>query len=101
MNLYIGNLLPNVSENDLRSAFERFGQVREVRLITDKSSGESKGYGFVEMPSKNDAEKAIDEMNGKEFMERTVTVNPAKPKTSRRPGSPRKGFTNRGRGRRN
>jgi RNA recognition motif-containing protein len=92
MNLYVGNLLFNVSESDLKSAFEQFGQVTEVRLIMDKFSGKSKGFGFIEMPSKDEAEKAIEEMNGKEFMGRTLNVNVAKPKTDRRGGGGRGGF---------
>ena len=99
MNLYVGNLLSNVSEKDLRNAFEEFGQVREVRLIADKHSGQSKGYGFVEMPSKNDAEKAISQMNGRKLMGRTVNVNPAKPKVNRRHGGSR-GRDSTGRGQR-
>jgi len=86
MNLYVGNLLLNVGENDLRNAFEQFGQVTEVRMIMDKFSGQSKGFGFVEMPSKDEAEKAINEMNGKEFMGRVLNVNEAKPKTTHRGG---------------
>ncbi len=89
MNLYVGNLLFNVSENDLRNAFEQFGQVTEVRLIMDKFSGKSKGFGFIEMPSKDEAEKAIREMNGKELMGRALNVNVAKPKTDRRGGGGR------------
>ena len=101
MNLYVGNLLFNVSENDLRNAFEQFGQVTEVRLIMDKFSGKSKGFGFIEMPSKDEAEKAIGEMNGKEFMGRTLNVNVAKPKTDRRAGGGRGSFGgSRGGGRR-
>ena len=101
MNLYVGNLLFNVDENDLRNAFEQFGKVTEVRLIMDKFSGQSKGFGFVEMPSKDEAEKAIGEMNGKEFMGRAITVNLAKPKTNRRGGGGRGRTTaSRGRGRR-
>ena len=101
MNLYVGNLLFNVGENDLRNAFEQFGQVTEVHLIMDKFSGQSKGFGFVEMPSKDEAEKAIGEMNGKEFMGRAITVNLAKPKTNRRGGGGRGRTTaSRGRGRR-
>ena len=91
MNLYVGNLLFNVSETDLRNAFEQFGQVTEVRLIMDKFSGKSKGFGFIEMPSKDEAEKAIGEMNGKEFMGRALNVNVAKPKTDRRGGGGRGG----------
>ncbi|MFH1616237.1 MAG: RNA-binding protein [Planctomycetota bacterium] len=101
MNLYVGNLLFTVSENDLRNAFEQFGQVTEVRLIMDKFSGESKGFGFIEMPSRNEAEKAIREMNGKEFMGRALNVNEAKPKTDRGGGGDRgRGVASRGRGRR-
>ena len=102
MNLYVGNLLFDVSENDLRNAFEQFGQVTEVRLIMDKFSGKSKGFGFIEMPSKDEAEKAIGEMNGKEFMGRTLNVNVAKPKTDDRRGGGGRGRSapNRGSGRR-
>jgi RNA recognition motif-containing protein len=99
MNLYVGNLLFNVGENDLKNAFEQFGQVTEVRLIMDKFSGKSKGFGFVEMSSKDEAEKAIGEMNGKEFMGRAITVNVAKPKTDHRGGGGRgRGGVNRGGG---
>jgi RNA recognition motif-containing protein len=81
MNLYVGNLVFDVSEDDLRQAFEKFGQVTEVRLIMDKFSGKSKGFGFIEMPNKEEADKAIEEMNGKEFQGRALSVNVAKPKT--------------------
>ncbi len=81
MNIYVGNLVFDVSESDLREAFEQFGEITEVRLIMDKYSGKSKGFGFIEMPSKDEAEKAIEEMNGKEFKGRALSVNEAKPKT--------------------
>ena len=81
MNIYAGNLSHDVTENDLRQAFEEFGQVSEVRLIMDKFSGESKGFGFIEMPSKEEAEKAMEEMNGKDLKGRALNVNEAKPKT--------------------
>ena len=83
MNIYVGNLVFDVSEDDLREAFEQFGEITEVRLIMDKFSGKSKGFGFIEMPSKDEAEKAIEEMNGKEFKGRALSVNEAKPKTDR------------------
>ena len=83
MNIYVGNLGFDVGENDLREAFEAFGQITEVRLIMDKFSGKSKGFGFIEMPSKEEAEKAIEEMNGKEFMDRVLNVNEARPKVDR------------------
>ena len=83
MNIYVGNLVFDVSEDDLKEAFEPFGTITEVRLIMDKFSGKSKGFGFIEMPSKEEAEKAIEEMNGKEFKGRAMNVNEAKPKTDR------------------
>ena len=92
MNIYVGNLLFDVSENDLREAFEPFGQITEVRLIMDKFSGKSKGFGFIEMPSKEEAEKAIEEMNGKELKGRALSVNEAKPKVDRGHGGGRGGF---------
>ena len=105
MNIYVGNLIFDVSEDDLREAFEQFGEITEVRLIMDKYSGKSKGFGFVEMPSKAEAEKAIEEMNGKEFKGRALSVNEAKPKTDRggrggggRGGGGRGGFGGRGGG---
>ena len=83
MNIYVGNLVFDVSEDDLRGAFEGFGEITEVRLIMDKFSGKSKGFGFIEMPSKEEALKAIEEMNGKEFKGRDLKVNEAKPKNDR------------------
>jgi RNA recognition motif-containing protein len=86
MNLYVGNLLFNVTDSDLREAFEPFGEITEIRMIMDKFTGKSKGFGFIEMPSNEDAQKAISEMNGKEFMGRDITVSVAKPKTTRPSG---------------
>ena len=83
MNIYVGNLPHKATEDEVRQAFAEFGQVAEVRLIVDKFSGESRGFGFVEMPSKAEAEKAIEEMNDKEFMGRTLNVNEARPKVDR------------------
>ncbi len=100
MNLYVGNLLFDVSESDLREAFEQFGEITEVRLIMDKYSGKSKGFGFIEMPSKDEAEKAIEEMNGKEFKGRALSVNEAKPKTDRGGRGGRGGGRSSGGGRR-
>jgi RNA recognition motif-containing protein len=90
MNIYVGNLPHKVTEDEVRQAFAEFGQVTEVRLIVDKFSGESKGFGFVEMPSKDEAEKAIGAMNGKEFMGRALNVNEARPKTDRGGGGGRR-----------
>ena len=86
MNIYVGNLSPQTTEDDLRQAFEVFGQVESVNIIKDRFSGESRGFGFVEIPSKQEAQKAIEEMNGKDLMGRAVNVNEARPKTDRREG---------------
>ena len=84
MNIYVGNLSREVTEDSLREAFEPFGQVESVNIIKDRFSGESRGFGFLEMPSKQEAEKAIEEMNGKDLMGRAVNVNEARPRTNRR-----------------
>ena len=86
MNIYVGNLAREVTEDDLREAFAAFGQVSTATVIKDKFSGESRGFGFVEMPSKNEAQTAIDEMNGKDLKGRTINVNEARPKTDRGDG---------------
>jgi RNA recognition motif-containing protein len=81
--LYVGNLSYNTHEEDLREAFSKIGEVLSVTLIVDQTSGRSKGFGFVEMASDEDAAKAISSMNGTSFMDRTITVNEARPKTER------------------
>ena len=80
MNIYVGNLSFNTTEQDLQAAFEEFGQVDTVTLIKDKFSGKSKGFGFVEMADKNEANAAIDSLNGKEFQGRMMKVNEARPR---------------------
>lgn len=80
MNIYVGNLSWEVTGDDLRKTFEAFGQVESANVIKDKYSGQSKGFGFVEMPSKEEAQTAIQEMNGKEIKGRNVTVNEARPR---------------------
>ena len=92
MNIYVGNLMFDVSEATLRETFEEFGTVTEVRLIMDKYSGKSKGFGFVEMPDKAEAEKAMAELNDKELMGRAMNVNEAKPKVDRGGGGGRGGY---------
>jgi len=79
MKIYVGNLAYDASEDDLRTAFEAFGSVAEVVVVRDQFSGQSKGFGFVEMPTQQDAEKAISNLNGTEIHGRTVRVNPARP----------------------
>jgi RNA recognition motif-containing protein len=86
MNIYVGNLSYNVSEEDLKTAFEAFGQVASASIIKDKFSGQSKGFGFVEMPTKEEAQAAITGMNGKEMKGRTLNVNEARPRTDDRRG---------------
>jgi len=86
MNIYVGNLSRDVTEDDLKQAFEAFGQVESANIVKDRFSGESRGFGFVQMPSKNEAQSAIDGLNGKDLMGRTVNVNEARPKTANRRG---------------
>ena len=83
MNIYVGNLSPETTDDDLRQAFEAFGQVETANVIKDKFSGESRGFGFVEMPSKDEAQAAIDDMNGKDLNGRSVSVNEARPRPAR------------------
>jgi RNA recognition motif-containing protein len=83
MNIYVGNLSFSVSEADLRDAFSAYGAVSTASIIKDKFSGESRGFGFVEMPTKEEADKAIAALNGKDLKGRTMTVNEAKPRTDR------------------
>ena len=86
MNIYVGNLSNSATEDDLRQAFEAFGQVSNVNIIKDKFSGESRGFGFVEMPTKTEAEAAIEGLNGHEINGRAVNVNEARPKADNRRG---------------
>jgi len=86
MNIYVGNLSRETTEDDLRQAFEAFGQVESASVIKDRFTGESRGFGFVEMPSKDEAQAAITGMNGKDLMGRALNVNEARPRTERRSG---------------
>ncbi|MBK1700611.1 RNA recognition motif domain-containing protein [Thiococcus pfennigii] len=81
MNIYVGNLPYSVTDSDLREAFSRFGEVSQVNVITDRFSGESKGFGFVEMSSNSQADAAIKGLNGTDLNGRNITVNQAKPKS--------------------
>ena len=86
MNIYVGNLSYSVTEDDLKQAFEAFGQVASVSIIKDKFSNQSKGFGFVEMPTQEEAQAAISGMNGKELKGRAMNVNEARPRTDDRRG---------------
>ena len=95
MNIFIGSLPFNLEENELREYFEEYGEVASVKIISDKFTGRSKGFGFIEMPDDEAAKKAIDELNGTEVGGRTIVVNVAE----ERKESPRKsGFGGGGRG---
>ena len=80
MNIYIGNLDYKVSEEDLKGLFEVYGNVSETKIITDKFSGRSKGFGFVTMENNADGKKAIDELNGTTLENRQIVVNEARDK---------------------
>jgi len=94
MNIYVGNIPRGATENDLRELFQAFGEIQSVSIIKDKFSGESRGFGFVEMPNKEEADKAISGLNGKDLKGRPLTVNEARPRTDR----PRTGGGGGGRG---
>lgn len=86
MNIYVGNLPFGVADDDLQQLFAAYGDVTSANVIKDRFSGESRGFGFVEMPSREDAMAAIEALNGTDFKGRSITVNEAKPKTPREGG---------------
>ncbi|HUI29997.1 MAG TPA: hypothetical protein VLX91_07260 [Candidatus Acidoferrales bacterium] len=107
MNIYVGNISRDLSEDELREAFAAFGQVSTVNIIKDKFTGEYRGFGFVEMPVKEEASAAINGLNGKELKGKALNVNEARPRTDdrkggggRRGGGPKRGGFGGGGGRR-
>jgi RNA recognition motif-containing protein len=100
MNIYVGSLSYNVTEEELKQAFEGFGQVESVNIIKDGYSGRSRGFGFVEMPRKAEAQSAINDLNGKELKGRTLNVNEARPRSEGRRGGRGRGGGRQGGGRR-
>ncbi len=86
MNIYVGNLSRDVTDEDLRQAFGDFGQVESINIIKDKFTGESRGFGFVEMPSKDEAQAAITGLNGQDLKGRAMNINEARPRTEGRGG---------------
>ena len=84
MNIYVGNLGYDVSDDQLQTAFQAYGEVESARVITDGDTGRSKGFGFVEMPDKQQALAATTALNGTMLDGRTITVNEARPKAPRR-----------------
>ena len=86
MNIYVGNLSFDASENDLREAFGKHGEVTSVNIITDRATGQPRGFGFVEMSNDEEAKKAIEALNLTEIAGRAVNVNEARPRAPRRSG---------------
>ncbi|NQT93769.1 MAG: RNA-binding protein [Lentisphaerae bacterium] len=91
MDIYVGNLAYGSGDNDLKELFEAYGTVTSARVIMDKFSGQSRGFGFVEMPDKGEAETAVQNTNGSDFMGRSLRVNESQPR-------PRDGGRDGGRG---
>jgi cold-inducible RNA-binding protein len=85
-NIFVGNLSFNTNEDELRQIFESYGQVDRVSIMTDRDTGRSRGFGFVEMSSNEDGEKAITALNGSQVGGRTINVNEARPKAERTGG---------------
>jgi len=98
--LYVGNLSYETTEDDLTKIFTEVGSVVSATVITDRVSGRSKGFGFVEMEKEDEARAAIDQLNGREFNQRTITVNEANPPKERSSGGGRGGKSPRGNDRR-
>ena len=83
MNIYVGNLSHDVSEENLRQLFQAFGQVSSATIVKDKYNGQPRGFGFVEMPDRTEAQAAIQNLNGKDLLGKQINVNEAHPRTSR------------------
>ena len=86
MNIYVGNLSPNATDDMLREAFEAFGQTASARIIKDKYTGQSRGFGFVEMPNQAEAQAAIKGLNGKELLDKQMNVSEGRSPGGKRPG---------------
>lgn len=85
MNIYVGNLSWSIHDEDLREAFEAYGTVDSATILTDRDTGRSRGFGFVEMPNESEAKEAIKALNGSELGGRSMTVNEARPREERKP----------------
>ena len=92
MNIFVGNIAFTASEDDLRELFEQHGTVDKVHLITDRYTGRSRGFGFVEMPNDDEAKAAITALNGASLHNRPLTVNEARPREPRRDGGGRREY---------
>jgi RNA recognition motif-containing protein len=84
MNIYVGNLSYGMSEDELRDAFGAFGEVSSVKILMDRETGRSRGFGFVEMPNQSEAETAIAQLNGKDVGGRALRINEARPREQQR-----------------
>jgi RNA recognition motif-containing protein len=91
-NIFVGNLSYQTTEDELHSAFSAFGTVDRVSIVRDRETGQSRGFGFVEMPNGPEAEKAIQALNGREFSGRALNVNEARPREERGGGGGGRGF---------
>ncbi|MDD4589908.1 MAG: RNA-binding protein [Parabacteroides sp.] len=92
MNIYVSNLNFSTTSESFQELFAEYGEVESAKIITDKFSGRSRGFGFIEMPNDAEGQKAIDELNNTDFEGKTITVNIARPKTERSGGD----YNNRG-----
>jgi RNA recognition motif-containing protein len=79
MNIYVANISFRASEDQLKDLFQQFGEVSSVKIVTDRDTGRSRGFGFIEMPNDSEAQQAIAQLNGNEFAERNLVVNEARP----------------------
>jgi RNA recognition motif-containing protein len=95
MNIYVGNISWDLTDGELKTAFEAHGQVSTAKIVTDKYTGKSRGFAFVEMPEKSEAEAAISNLNGKDLKGREIVVNEARPRTEGSRGGGRRNRSDR------
>ena len=97
MNIYVGNLSYEATDATIREAFESFGEVTSAKVIKDKYTGQSRGFGFVEMPAPSQAQAAIKSLNGKDLLGKQISVNEARPRADQgKTGGGRMGYSGRG-----
>jgi RNA recognition motif-containing protein len=96
MNIYVGNIPWDLTDEELKKAFEAHGQVSTAKIIMDKFTGKSRGFGFVEMPEKSEAETAISSLNGKDLKGREIVVNEARPRKESSRGGRKNNYSSRG-----
>ncbi len=96
MNIFVGNLAKDVTEDDLQELFSEYGNIKSIKVIRDLFSGESKGFGFIEMPGNEQAQKAMSELNTRELKGKKIVVNEARPRNDNRRGGGGRGGGRRG-----